>query len=1029
MSKAIAGRGRELDLLGQWFADRDRAVVLVRGRAGHGKTTLVDAALSALPPATLVGRGQCSAGLDEPFMPWLEVLGRWCRGPEADALLRAVEAAAPSWAEHLLGGQVRAGETGPLPRELGQLLEDLASDRRVVVVLEDLHWADPSTLGVVEYLARRSGPGALVVGTWRTDPDQANVWRSSSVSAELEVEALDDAGIRELCQQRLGGPISPQLGKLLLNSSGGSPLLCANMLDDLRARGAVRSCDGIWSIAEGAGFRTPTSFRETVESRVGTLSAEQQQALVWTAIAGDPVCAQQLALLGEVEVTQAEHHADSLVQAGLLENDGVEVWPDGSVGGRYRLPHDLYRQVLRERISPSDEVRAHRRLAAAQLEAWGDESVRVAAELSLHFELGKQPLEAAQQRVSAAATALGRHGHAEAETHARRGLELLESAAASKARTVAEIELSLHLALALQGTRGYGSPEIQALFSRALRLAEKLDDRARVTQALRGLAEATEMLGNLRDASALTERLLSEQHPPALEAQLRHVRGEIHFFRGEFEQARQELLRSVALAGTSDDLVQLYTTHVTACGALITLAIVEHCLGRPGVGQERQREALQLARELSQPFTLAYVLTFAAIVDQLRGDLESCAKHAAEAVELADQYDLPHWMGLGAVLAGWAAARQSGDATAVEAVAGALAQHSADVMLVGSCYLLVVLAEAQAAADLNDAAAGTLAVAESLLERGERSGAVRLFLLQAELHRRGGRSNAAREALELAQAEARRQGAKTLELEVATALCSMGLESHEQVLELYRGFTRADECESLVRARAVLDDAPALQAPQEAEPLLGATTRAPVPEPSTPSARAGDTFQQQGEVWELCFDGKPARVAHLRGLGYLAELLRRPDEPVHALQLATSGPSAKASVREALHDGQLQVSNGGSDPLIDAQAREAYRSRVRDLRADLAEAEEHHDLGRAQRLQAELDMLLDELKRTSALGGRARTSPSATERARVNVTRAIKLALRRIASQHPELAKHLEHAVRTGTHCSYSPEVPREWEL
>jgi non-specific serine/threonine protein kinase len=116
--------------------------------------------------------------------------------------------------------------------------------------------------------------------------------------------------------------------------------------------------------------------------------------------------------------------------------------------------------------------------------------------------------------------------------------------------------------------------------------------------------------------------------------------------------------------------------------------------------------------------------------------------------------------------------------------------------------------------------------------------------------------------------------------------------------------------------------------------------------------------------------------------------------------------------------------------ILDPQARAAYKQRLSELREELAEAERFHDLGRSEQLSAEIDFLSHELARAVGLGGRTRQVGSAAERARVNITRAVKTALRKISEHHPVLGQHLATTIRTGTYCSYTPDtrLPVMWQ-
>ena len=162
------------------------------------------------------------------------------------------------------------------------------------------------------------------------------------------------------------------------------------------------------------------------------------------------------------------------------------------------------------------------------------------------------------------------------------------------------------------------------------------------------------------------------------------------------------------------------------------------------------------------------------------------------------------------------------------------------------------------------------------------------------------------------------------------------------------------------------------------------------------------------------------RVPDSLGLRYLDLLIRHPGRELAALDLirltAAVGPAA-ASSEDGLHD----ASGTGADEILDQQARTAYRQRLTGFDEELAEAEAWHDTERASRLRAEKDFLVRELAAATGLGGRPRRLGAESERARLNVTRAIRSAIARIRDRAPAAAAHLDRAVRTGTRCSYSP--------
>jgi hypothetical protein len=186
----------------------------------------------------------------------------------------------------------------------------------------------------------------------------------------------------------------------------------------------------------------------------------------------------------------------------------------------------------------------------------------------------------------------------------------------------------------------------------------------------------------------------------------------------------------------------------------------------------------------------------------------------------------------------------------------------------------------------------------------------------------------------------------------------------------------------------------------------------------------------------MSFAGTTCRLKEARGLHYIAHLLQHPHQEFHALTLITTSADLN-EVPADTHSFQgprlpFDHIEGFSDAgeILDPQARAAYKQRLSELREELAEAQDFHDLGRSEQLAAEIDFLTHELASAVGLGGRARRVGSPTERARVSITRAIKIALRKIGEHHAALGQHLLTTIKTGTYCSYTPDVrmPITWQ-
>jgi pimeloyl-ACP methyl ester carboxylesterase len=209
--------------------------------------------------------------------------------------------------------------------------------------------------------------------------------------------------------------------------------------------------------------------------------------------------------------------------------------------------------------------------------------------------------------------------------------------------------------------------------------------------------------------------------------------------------------------------------------------------------------------------------------------------------------------------------------------------------------------------------------------------------------------------------------------------------------------------------------------------------------PSTPEAVQG-IFRREGEFWTIACWAEVFRLRDVRGLAYIAYLLGHPGEEFHVLSLAskTGGKQgetdalAEPATEEQATQSDLTVSRmGDAGEMLDAQAKAAYKRRTAELREQLEEARERNQLELVDRLEDEIETLGRELSRAVGLGGRDRRAASASERARINVTRAIKVALERIAENNPMLATLLTKSIRTGTFCSYTPDshLPAFWQL
>ena len=190
-----------------------------------------------------------------------------------------------------------------------------------------------------------------------------------------------------------------------------------------------------------------------------------------------------------------------------------------------------------------------------------------------------------------------------------------------------------------------------------------------------------------------------------------------------------------------------------------------------------------------------------------------------------------------------------------------------------------------------------------------------------------------------------------------------------------------------------------------------------------------NVFRREGDYWSVIYEGHTVRVRDLKGMRYLARLLADPGREYHVLDLVAAETGSVAQVDGSQAAGVPRSALGDAGEILDAPAKDAYRRRLAEIEDDIEQASAIGDEERAAQADAERDFLVRELARAFGFGGRARRAASASERARVGVTRAVRQAIARIGGHHPQLGEHLSRTIRTGTYCAYFPDprAPAGW--
>jgi predicted ATPase len=411
----IIGRGAELARLEQHFqlARRgERQVVFVSGEAGIGKTSVVDAfcrELTGSTPAS-VGRSQCLQGIGrtEEYYPVLEALRSLCAGEDGEAACRVLERLAPAWVHN---GRGLDPDSNPRPvtadRTLGDLcsaLDALAEEKPLILLFEDLHWADASTIQLISALARqRSKTRLLVLATCTPQHGSGEeLWKQLKndlmlrrLCAEILLEPFKRAAVQELVARELGQADLPSdMADFVFQRSEGNPLFVIAVVEHLIALGVLvsRCIEGVARWEQCAPFPemeagVPDPLVRMIELEIERLSEEEQRLLEAGSLMSVAFPAWAVAAALDKDPLETEEACDALARRlHFVVRAGEDELPGGLRSAFYVFGHGLYREVLYQRQAAARRHRRHMRVADRLGELFAGQEANVARERSMHYE-------------------------------------------------------------------------------------------------------------------------------------------------------------------------------------------------------------------------------------------------------------------------------------------------------------------------------------------------------------------------------------------------------------------------------------------------------------------------------------------------------------------------------------------------------------------------------------------------------------------------------------------------------------------
>lgn len=688
---ALAERDAELAVLRAALAELEEGrggVVLIEAEAGLGKTRLLEAARAMAAPGTL----WLAAAGDEmrraqAYRAWREVFdGLRARGLTGEphgpieALLRFLFDGATE-EPAALAGLAGPDRAAAMVARLAGILRAAADTAPLVVSMDDLHWLDSASLGLLLRVAAEGGP-VLVILAGRPavapSPERAAL-AAAAGERTLMLRPLSESAIVSVTAARLGAAaLTYDLTRLLTDRAGGSPLFAEEIAGVLRARALVRVEDGICVPSPSAPRLETVDFLESVETviaaRVDQLPLDLRRVLRVASVAGR---AFDRAM---IEPAIAETGSGSGVEAQLerLRHEGLVVAETTEAGRRYAIRHPMIREAILHSIPF-----AERRAIHARCSDWwmGSADPAAIAERARHLARAVDHDAATDGEIDAAVVALDEaatratrdFANLEASTFFEEALTLLARLPAGAARNRRELDMQARLALSLATFRGYADPAVARAYGRALELAEAAGDSPYLAFIVYGIFSFYSASGDQGRALRTVRRLhrMARSGDLPTRSVTHQSRGIVALLRGRLATARRQL-------GLSYDLAErhgggAFFSHGSAgdfrtfTGAWIALS--EAVAGHVGAARAAFDTALERAGAGS--FAGCFVRSFCPL-PVLDGDPARAAAFARALIDASEAHGFALFSAVGRIYLGWAEARLSRDAAVLPGLDGGL---------------------------------------------------------------------------------------------------------------------------------------------------------------------------------------------------------------------------------------------------------------------------------------------------------------------------------------------------------------------
>src|SRR5436305_590410 len=661
----LVGRDQELELLlSRWALAREGngQAILISGEAGMGKSRLVRALRERLEQGSAhmaqwwscFGSPYTQGSPLQPVVALLrQVFLRREGVPPLDQLAGALGELGLAETVPFLASllDVPLDERHPAPplspeRQREKTLEALvalvlatAERQPLVLLIEDLHWLDPTTLDCLDLLIdQMASSPLLLLLTLRLHTLEA-LWRPRAHLSQITLTSLTGTEAERLIDRVAGAQDLPEeVRRQIVARTDGVPLF----LEEL-TKAVLESHES------GERQELPTTLRDSLAARLDRLGTAKEIAQI-AAVIGRVFSFDLLAAVCSFAEAALQQELQRLVQAELVYRKGF--------GGqaRYLFKHALVQDAAYQSLLKRERQQIHRQIAEALAIRFAETAKTTPEILAHHYTEAGLTQPAIDFWVRAGDLASRRSASAEAIGHLDRALRLLQSLPAGPERDRRELRIQNFRAAAIITGRGYLDPEVEQTFARAEVLAERLEEAEERFWALYGLYTHHVIYGNLAQALDLADRLLriaeSERRPGFLSVAW-FTLGVYHFYHSDYAQAVSELERALELALPDDDSFRTRTgTDLRAMALSFGTPALWH-RGQLDRARDWSERAVALARQLGAPFTLAFACTYAAMLAQSLRDVETVRRMAGEMHDLAVELGLSQWAWRAPFLLAW----------------------------------------------------------------------------------------------------------------------------------------------------------------------------------------------------------------------------------------------------------------------------------------------------------------------------------------------------------------------------------------